>query len=99
DWAEGVAIERRPARWHAAGVRRLRGGRIEEVVRDDPPLGREDRLARIFPSLIFSAGRRPSAIALRAPRTSSINASGSDGSSSPRHATCWSGRTSTSLRL
>jgi predicted metal-binding membrane protein len=36
--------------------------------------------------------------ALRAPRTRSISATGSDGSSSPRHATCRSGRSSTSLR-
>ena len=34
----------------------------------------------------------------RTPRTRSISSVGITGSSSPRHATCWSGRTSTSLR-
>jgi len=33
-----------------------------------------------------------------APRTRSISASAAAGSASPRHATCWSGRTSTSFR-
>ena len=50
---------------------------------------------RRCPSRFASARNRSGASA--APRTRSIKASGSAGNALPRHATCWSGRDSTSL--
>ena len=49
------------------------------------------KLARQHHAVLQAEARRP-------PRTRSMRSIGTAGCSSPRHATCWSGRTNTSLR-
>ena len=83
-------------------IRRLAEGHAGDDGRVDLGYESPERVLHHVPALAGHCAegvpRLAYAAMARAPRTISISASGAAGSSSPRHATCWSGRTSTSLR-